>query len=80
MKFPRKIVIELRGAESAARSTLTTILPKAAYLPALDSLLQHCMFVGPIKPEYSEFKKEQKDMTAASLKYLTKAWNFILPT
>jgi hypothetical protein len=51
--------INFRRATSAARKTLATILPKAARLPALGSLLQHNMFVV-----------QQQDVAIASLKYL----------
>jgi hypothetical protein len=41
---PRKSIFDLRSAESAAWKTLATILPRAGSLPALSSLLQHCIY------------------------------------
>lgn len=58
----------IHRANSAAWKTLVTILPRAARLPALGSLLQHNVFVEP--KEYSFFSKEHKDMVTASLEYL----------
>lgn len=65
-------IINFESAEYAAWNTLTTIRPRAAYLPALDSLLQHPVFVGPRKYPRSILEKEHK---AASLEYL-KVWTF----
>lgn len=67
---PRKSIVDFLdflSAESAVWKTLATILPRAAPLPALGSLLKH-LFAEPTK--YSFFSEERKDATAASLKYL----------
>jgi hypothetical protein len=64
----KKETFNLHDAKSAAWKTLATILPRAARLPALGSLLQNNMFVEPTR--YSFFSKEQRDATSASLKYL----------
>ena len=67
---PIEIIIDLQGAESAAWNTLITILPRAAYRSALDSLLRHPVFSEPIYRTHPEFQMERnKKMMVASLKY-----------
>jgi hypothetical protein len=69
--FPSsKVITNFRAAQSAAWNTLTTILPKAAYLPALDSLLQDPVFAEPRKYSAYTSKKELEDTMLASLEYL----------
>ena len=65
---PKMETYNLHDAISAAQKTLATILPRAARLPALGSLLQHNVFMEPEKDSF--FSKEQKDVAIASLKYL----------
>jgi hypothetical protein len=60
-------VVNFQSAEYAAWNTLTTILPRAAHLPALDSLLQHAVFSGPRKYTQPALKKKQND---------TENWDF----
>jgi len=40
----RKSIFDLQSAESSAWKTLATILPRAAPLPELSSLMQHHVF------------------------------------
>ena len=65
---PTKSIFDLQSAEFAAWKTLATILPRAAPLPALGSLLQHRVFTE-LKASFF-FRKEQRDVTTARRKYL----------
>lgn len=65
---PRKSIFDLRSLESTAWKTLATILPRAAPLPALSSLLQHCVFTE--LKTFSYVSRQRRDVMTARLKYL----------
>ena len=65
---PRKRIFAPQSAESTAWKTLATILPRAAPLPALSSLLQHRVFTE--LKTFSYVREELRDVITARLKYL----------
>ena len=68
---PRKTIFDLQSAESAAWKTLATILPRAAPLPALSSLLRHRVFTGLKTSSYvGRVRRERRGVMTARLKYL----------